>query len=99
MQKKKGFFLKIWFPFLEPIWFPKTGDNEVQPNRLLHFVVPRFWEPKKYPFSGTDICVLGTFFSISALPEWLTRGPQNNLKKLAVLFLSTGCFRNELKLS
>ena len=67
--------------------------------RLFHFVVPRFWEPKKYPFSGTDICVLGTLFSISELLEWPARGQQNNLKQLAVLSLSTGCFRNDLKLS
>ena len=30
---------------LEPIWFHKTGDNEVPPNRLWHFVVPRFVAP------------------------------------------------------
>ena len=93
------FFKKNGTRFWVPIWFPKTGDNEVKPNRLFHFVVPRFWEPKKYPFSGTNICVLGTLVSISELLEWPARGQQNNLKQLAVLSLSTGCFRNDLKLS
>ena len=91
-KKKNG--TRFWVP----IWFPKTGD-EVKPNRLFHFVVPRFWEPKKYPFSGTNIFVLGTLFSISELLEWPARRQQNNLKQLAVLSLSTGCFRNDLKLS
>ena len=65
------------------------GDNEVEPNRLFHFVVPHFWEPKKYPFSGTNIFVFGTLFSIPELREWPARGQQNNLKHLAVLSLST----------
>ena len=93
------FFFKKWFPFLAPIWFQKRGDNEVKRNRLFHFVVPPFLEPKKDPFFGTDICLLGTLFPISELLEWPARGQQNNLKQLAVLSLSTGCFRNDLKLS
>ena len=75
------------------------GDNEMKPNRLLHFVVPRYGEPKAYPFFGTNIFALGTVFPISELLEWPARGQQNNLKQLAVLSLSTGCFRNDLKLS
>ena len=93
------FFKKFGTVFWVPFWFPKMGDNEMKPNRLFHFVVPHFWEPKKYPFSGTNIFAFGTLFSISELLEWPARGQQNNLKQLAVLSLSTGCFRNDLKLS
>ena len=82
-----------------PIWFQKRGDNEVKPNRLFHFVVPPFLEPKKDPFFGTDICFLGTLFPISELLEWPARGQQNNLKQLAVFSLSTRCFRDDLKFS
>ena len=99
MPKKNGFFLKNGTRFWVPIWFQKRGDNEVKPNRLFHFVVPPFWEPKKYPFFGTDICFFGTLFPISELLEWPARGQQNNLKQLAVFSLSTRCFRDELKLS
>ena len=78
---------------------PKRGTTKCNPTRLLHFVVPRFGEPKAYPFFGTNIFALGTVFSISELLEWPARGQQNNLKQLAVFSLSTRCFRDDLKLS
>ena len=67
--------------------------------RLSHFVVPRFVEPVWYPKIGTNICDLETLFSISELLEYLARGPKHNLQQLPVLSLSTGRFRNDLKLS
>ena len=84
---------------MEPIWFQKRGDNEVEPNRLFHFVVPQFLEPKMYPFFGTDFFFFGTLFPSSELLEWPARGQQNNLKQLAVFSLSTRCFRDDLKFS
>ena len=93
------FFFKNGSSFWVPIWFQKRGDNEVKRNRLFHFVVPQIVEPNKYPFFGTDFCVLGTLFSISELLEWPARGQQNNLKQLAVFSFSTRYFRDDLKLS
>ena len=93
------FFLKKRFPFLAPIWFQKRGDNEMEPNRLFHFVVPQILEPKMDPLFGTDFCFFGTLFPISELLEWPARGQQNNLEQLAVFSFSTRCFRNDLKLS
>ena len=81
--RKNSFFLKNGSRFWVPIWFRKTGDNEVQPNRLLHLVVPRLGEPKTYPFFGTNIFALGTVFSSSELLARPARGQQNNLKQLA----------------
>ena len=62
MKKQIRSFSKNQSPNLEPKWYPKPADNEVEPNRLFHFVVPQIWEPKKDPFFGTDICFLEPFF-------------------------------------
>ena len=78
---------------------PQNGGQRSETQPFVSFRCPPFLGTKKYPFSGTNICVLGTLFSISELLEWPARGQQNNLKQLAVLSLSTGCFRNDLKLS
>ena len=50
---KNSFFLENGSRFWVPIWFPKTGDNEMQQTVGLHFVVPRFAEPNRYPKTGT----------------------------------------------
>ena len=49
----------------EPKKGPILGDSEMEPNRLFHFVVPRFVEPVWYPKIGTNICDAVTHFSIT----------------------------------
>ena len=60
---------------------------------------PPFLGTKKVPVFRNRHLYFGNPFPISELLEWPARGQQNNLKQLAVLSLSTGCFRNDLKLS
>ena len=38
---------------LEPKWFPKRGDNEMEQTVGFHFVVPHFGAPNWYPKNGT----------------------------------------------
>ena len=83
---------------MEPIWFPKTGENEMKPNRLFHFVFTCFVEPKKDPFFGTNPCSLETVFSISELQELSARDQRAQRKQLPILIHSTDCLLTDLKL-
>ena len=50
-KSKKGFpKYRCRFQKLEPIWFPKTGNNEMKQTVGFHFVVPCFWEPNRFQF-------------------------------------------------
>ena len=78
---------------------PQNGGQRNATQPFVAFRCPPFWGTKIVPVLGTNICDLETLFSISELLEYLARGPKHNLQQLPVLSLSTGRFRNDLKLS
>ena len=62
MKKQIRFFSKNQSPNLEPKWYPKPADNEVEPNRLFHFAVGQIWVPFWFQILGPTFGPVGYVF-------------------------------------